>query len=298
MAHATSPPPPPFFTLTYHRDVKWATGCLRAARTYLRDAFEFFLMEDGTLTADDKARLREELEGVRFLEREELDDRVSPALRGKPHCQAYRARFGQALKLIDVGLLAGGPFAQCDSDILFIRPTEGMDRRGLDEGIVSMQDTNSAYSVSYRNRHFGGGRIRLPLSFNSGFMFVGKGAFDLDFIEWFLGHDIYQATAWVIEQTAWAALAGRHGARYFAPDQVAFPLFNRPYNPARCAVLHFAGRARVRLDDPDFLEQMRRDALPYQESVTRLETIPVTNAGPWRDLYGRISRRLTSRNEL
>ncbi|QEH35538.1 hypothetical protein OJF2_40900 [Aquisphaera giovannonii] len=294
-APAPSPSPLPIFTLLCHRHVEWALCCLRSLHAHLRDPFVHSLQDDGTLTDEDRARLREALGDVSILCREELDDRVAPALRDKPNCRAYRERQAFALKLIDSALLADGAFAQCDGDILFLRPAEGLDRRGLGggEGFVFMKDNHTAYSVSYRNRHFGKGRIRLPQFVNAGFMYAGPGAYDLDFIEWFLGQDRYLSPTWVVEQTAWAALAGRRPSRYFAPDQVAFPVPSRRPDPARCVALHFAGKTRARLDDRGFLEQLERDARPYQGEVARLETVPTHFVGPVKDFCGRVYGRLS-----
>jgi hypothetical protein len=282
----------PIYTLLCSRDVDRALGCLRSLHISCREPFRHSIIDDGSLTARDAERLHEALNPLEILSREEAEDRVGPKLRGKPNCQHYRKNHAFALKLIDSAMLSDGAFAQCDGDVLFLRPFRGFDRRRSGgEDIVFMKDFTTAYSIGYIDRHFGAGRLRLPQSVNAGFMYAGPGAFDLDFIEWFLGRQEYRMHAWVMEQTAWAALGGRCRPHYFAPDQVAFPWRRSAYRDDWVA-LHFVAPIRDRLDDLAFLDDLARRAAVHASTVATLRTEPARFTGPLRDLGDRLYRRL------
>lgn len=60
---------------------------------------------------------------------------------------------------------------------------------------------------------------------NAGIMCLGKKYFDLDLVEWFLGHNWPLKFLFLYEQTFWAFLAARIGGALYNPAQrLRFPL--------------------------------------------------------------------------
>jgi hypothetical protein len=127
------------------------------------------------------------------------------------------------LKLFDVPLVGTGDIAYCDSDILFLRPFRGLfawpDRQ---TSLLLMRDAANMYACAPRHLILEP-RFRLPQCCNAGLFYCRQSAYDLDFVEWFLGLDLprYQAAPTLVEQTAWAALGWRSGCRVWEPRQVA-----------------------------------------------------------------------------
>jgi hypothetical protein len=292
MSESNADPTLPIYTLLCNRDVNRALRCLKSLHEFCRDSFRHSIIDDGSLTPDDRERLGEVLGPVSIISREEAEDRVGPMLQGKPNCQEYRKKHAFALKLIDTALLADGAFAHCDGDVLFLRAFQGFDRRLIGgEDFVFMKDFTTAYSIGYLDRHFRAAGLRLPQSVNAGFMYAGPGSFDLDFIEWFLGRPEYRVHAWVMEQTAWAALGGRRQLCYFADNQVVFPWKSSTYRDEWVA-LHFISPIRDRLDDVAFLDDLAHRASVDAPNVRMLRTRPAQFVGPLRDLGERLYRRL------
>src|SRR5690606_35617287 len=210
--------------------------------------------------------------------------------RSRPNCRRYRGDHAMALKLFDAPLLAGGPFASCDSDVLFLRPFRGLDRRGTGEHFACMKDLATAYSMTFAVRHWGRHRLRLPEAVNAGVLYVGPGVYDLDFVEWLLGVEGFRHYDWVVEQTSWAALGGRVGARHFDPRQVAFPPRRGASFSEGWVALHYLSmRGRPRLQEPGYLAELGRRAAPLRGEVATLRTRPAASFGPARDLCGRIA---------
>ena len=209
-------------TLLCHRDVPMAVRCLGSLLRYTHDPIGLVVHDDGTLKAEDCGRLAE-LGPVRFVARPEADDQVFEALRRLPHCTRFRRQNVFGLKLFDVPLLATGDIAYCDSDILFLRPFRGL-FAWLDPrtSLLLMRDAANMYACTPRHLVLAP-RFRLPARCNAGLFFCRQPAYDVDFIEWFLGLDLprYRAAPTLVEQTAWAALGWRGGCRVWDPSQVA-----------------------------------------------------------------------------
>jgi hypothetical protein len=154
-----------------------------------------------------------------------------------------------------------------------------------------MRDRTTAYSMSFTKRHWGPNRLRILEFVNAGFLYVGADAFDLDFIEWFLGQDTYRKYFWVIEQTAWAAIGGRVQPTYFDHTQVAFPTTGTRFGKDWVA-LHFISPLRHRLEDATFINELHRRSQPFAESVITLRTEAAIFLDPIRDFTRRLVRRL------
>ncbi len=257
MADPTTPGTPlPVFSLQCHRDLEMALQLLPSLLRRCRDPIELVVHDDGSLTPEDGDRLREALGPIRIVSREEADDLVIPRLAGKDKCLAYRKAHPFGMKLLDPALIAGGPFALCDGDILFLRDFRGLDRRSeLDVDLSCMKDWASSYMFPFRERWFGAYRTPMADYVNAGLLYCTPKAFDLDYIEWYIGNPDFSYAERLAEQTVWGALAGRARTRYYDPEQVDFPALDPARSRDRVA-LHFISPLRHFLGDPGYMAKL------------------------------------------
>ena len=277
-------PPLPTYSLLCGADVDRALLCFDTLYRRCRDRFRLTVLDDGSLTAADRDRLLEAFGEMRILTKEEREDLVAPRLRGKPNCLRYRKEHVFSLKLLDGPLLDAGAFALCDSDIYFVRDFDGLDRRAsATDDLAFMQDWCNGYAITFSQRVLARRPLRLPERLNAGILYVGPRTYDLDFIEWFLGDVAFRGAAtkheiFLMEQTAWAALAGRVRSFYFDPEQVAFATKERVFS-GRLVALHFARGLRKLLDDSSFRAAAEEQSKIHGESAARLELRPAVFDG-------------------
>jgi hypothetical protein len=297
------PPPLPIYSLLCSADVDRALLCFGTLYRRCRDRFQLTVLDDGSLTGSDRERLLGRFGEMKILSQEEREDLVAPRLRRRPNCLRYRNEHIFSLKLIDGPLLGTGAFALCDGDIYFARDFDGIDRRAFPTNdLTYMYDWCSAYTVSFFRRILGRGRLRLPERCNAGILYVGPRTYDLDFIEWFLGaeasrEDRTSNDIFLLEQTAWAALAGRVRSFYFDPQQVAFATKERTFS-SRIVALHFARDLRQLLDDPSFIKGVEELPKAYGGEVARLESQPAIFDGVMKGTLKRLYRKLVTGAEV
>lgn len=226
-----------------HAHVSMALDCVASLATYSADALRFVVHDDGSLAAEDRERLAERLGAVRFLARDEADDRLAGELAGRPALSRFRAANPLALKLIDAPLLADGErLSYCDSDVLFRRPFRGLFRAATDA--VFMSDLDHAYSV--RSWHLlVHRRLRLPCRVNTGIVCFPRAGYDLDLLEWFLRQPRLQRPPVWAEQTGWALLGRRAGCRRIDPRQALLPV--EGWERLDPVAVHFVSPLRARL---------------------------------------------------
>lgn len=295
-------PPLPIYSLLCSSDVERAILCFDTLYRRCRDRFQLTVLDDGSLTASDRDRLLERFREMKLLSEAEREDLVVPLLRGRPNCLRYRKEHIFALKLLDGPLLGAGAFALCDGDIYFVRDFDGIDRRIFaSTDIAFMYDWCDGYTISFSKRVFGQ-RLRLPERCNAGILYVGPGTYDLDFIEWFLGEGAFRSAGaengiFLLEQTAWAALAGRVRSSYFDPEQVAFATKEQAFSN-RLVALHFARGLRQLLDDPSFRAAMEELPKAHGGEVARLESRPAIFDGAVKGTVKRLYRKFVSGPEV
>jgi hypothetical protein len=257
----------------------------------------FIIHEDGTLTDEDAALLRERLPVISILSRREADDLVLPQLQKHRACLEYRRSSPLALKLFDVALLDPSPLYFCDSDVLFLTPHTGLFQGILAGGLqaVFMRDNREAYAL----RPWDVpplGRQRVVSRLNSGLFALAAGAFDLDFIDSFLGKNrdsraFRRRPGWV-EQTCWAAMAARLPTRLYDSRhmRVAHPGLLQAKD--RPIAIHFVSTYRGMIDH---YHEVDSPAEPSKPQAVRLrEASPATActlaaseaAAQWRRLRG------------
>jgi hypothetical protein len=231
-----------------HRDVAMGIQCLSSlARTV--SGIRLIVHDDGTLTADDIAMLRQALPVQAIISRRDADEIMAQALRSHPACRRARAENVLMLKLFDVALTRVDDIRYCDADIFFVRPAPKLFDAPDSLRAVFMQDTDQAYSVRPWHLLPGNG-LRLPSYLNSGLFVFSRSAFDLDYLEWLFSRENLQRTfayiaCWA-EQTCWAALAFRAGCGFWDPQRVA--VVNGAWAlEERTVAAHFVSSWRSRL---------------------------------------------------
>ncbi|MCZ7651565.1 MAG: hypothetical protein M5U13_10585 [Thermoanaerobaculia bacterium] len=211
-------------SLLGRRQLSFSLRCLSSLLAHCRDGVELVLHDDGTLEADDWQLLRETLRPAACWPRSEANERIDPLLAKHPRCLAFRRSHVFGPKLFD-GVLGGEDdhFHYADSDILFIRPFQGLFRPlEAATGALFMRDRQNAYALRPWQL-LPPKALRVPGYINSGIVVFQRNHFDLDFIEWALSRlDARYALTWH-EQTIWALLAGRVGCRVLDPEQFVIP---------------------------------------------------------------------------
>ena len=212
---------PSLRTLLCHRDVDLAIHCLDSALKLSADPVNVVIHEDGSLTPEDREKLTIGLPGARILDRQVADECMAERLAAYPNARAFRAGSVWGLKLLDVVLVEPGLCFYLDSDIRFFRPFRGLFVDASTRGrCVFLRDTVwHAYSI--RPWHLLDQRgLQVASGINTGLTLCDPQVFDLDFVDWFLGHlDWRVIPAWT-EPTCWAALALRADGQAVDPEQV------------------------------------------------------------------------------
>jgi hypothetical protein len=273
-------------TLLGHAHVEMAVACLGSLRRYSADPIDLRIHEDGSLTAEDRGRLREALGDPDFVPRAEADARVADLLASRPALRAFRRSNPLALKLIDIPLLAGDDdLAYCDADVLFLRPFSGLFRfPGEDTGAVFMSDRQNAYSV--RSWHLlTQRRLKLPCRVNSGLLLFRSRFQDPDLLEWYLGRPEFGFAPVWSEQTAWALLGARAGCRLWDPRLVRLPELEGG-DALDAVALHFVNPLRGLL--PGFL---RGAADRRGEAPVAVGTVPARRCRSWDLAWTEAKRR-------
>lgn len=273
-------------TLLGHAHVEMALACLGSLRRYSADPVCLCVHEDGTLTPEDRERLRAGLGDLEFVARAEADERTADALAGRPHLRALRGTNPLARKLIDIPLLAEGDLAYCDADVLFLRPFTDLFRfPGEEVGAVFMSDRQNAYSV--RSWHLPAHpRLALPCRVNSGILLFRTRFYDPDLLEWYFSRPEFGfAPVWA-EQTAWALLGWRAGCRLWDPRLVRLPEPGEE-GPGEAVALHFVSPLRSLL--PHFLERSPDRAA---EPPVAVGTVPARRCRAWDLAWTEVQRRL------
>ena len=208
-------------TLLCHKDVELAIHCLSSAVHYSADQVQLVIHEDGSLTAVDRDLLAQALPGCRIIDRHVSDEFMMERLSRHPNARAFRQQSVWGLKLLDVILAESGICFYMDSDICFFRPFEGLFTDIATAGrCVFLRDTVwQAYSI--RPWHLlDSRRLRVASGINTGLTLIDPIVYDLDFVDWFLGHPDWRVIPAWAEPTCWAALALRASGHAVDPLQI------------------------------------------------------------------------------
>ena len=273
-------------TLLGHAHVEMALSCLGSLLRYSVDRLLLCVHEDGSLTAEDRARLVAGLGELDFVTRPEADERVAGLLAHRPALRRFRQSNPLALKLIDIPSFAGDDLAYCDSDILFLRPFADLFRFPNPEtGAVFMSDRQNAYSL--RSWHLlAHPRLALPCRVNSGVFLFRARFYDPDLLEWYFARPEFAFAPVWSEQTAWALLGARAGCRLWDPRLVRLsePSGGKSMD---AVALHFVSPLRSLL--PGYLKSaVDRTGEP----PVAVGTVPARRCRPWDLAWTEAQRRL------
>ena len=208
-------------TLLCHRDVPLMLDCWRTIVQCSEEKFETVVHDDGSLTAEDEAMIREAIPRSRVLHRGEADAIMAERLARHANASAFRAGSVWGLKLLDVVLAESGDCYYVDGDIRFFRPFRGLFcREAVARRSVFLRDTVwTAYSI--RPWHLlDRRRLRVVEGINTGLVLYDRGQFDLDYVDWFLAQPDWRVIPAWTEPTCWAALGARHNGHAIDPRQV------------------------------------------------------------------------------
>ena len=254
--------------LVCHRDVDMALVCLGSLLKFSVQPLHLVIHDDGSLTPKDVEKLLNNLTGSSIIFRHEADELLNQLLKQYPNCYNYRYKNVLSLKLLDVPLLSQSDFAFCDSDILFMQPFEAMFRWFNDNtSALFMKDYVDAYSMLPWHL-LGNNKLKLPAKVNSGLIFFRKAAYDLDFVEWFLGQEQFRHKIGWLEQTCWAALGHRVGCQQWNAEQITLIRPNTSLSNNLVAG-HFVKEVRYRLGE----FASATEALTATKSPVLVETI-------------------------
>jgi len=232
-----------------------------------REPIHLRLFDDGSLTDDDEEELRASLDlpkdGV-------LRAPASPtALQAYPQLLRVREQFVMCRKLFDLPMYCEEPVLILDTDVLFLRPFEGLAEAALKHDFVCMRDQQSAYSPSMLARI--GLRLRgdsLISHANAGVLLVNPKRLDLERLNAFFSEPDHLRYPALVEQTAWALLgASANSPAYWRPEAVAFPPQDL-FPDDNAIAWHFAADYR------HLLSQTKVDKSTQQLPPTTLMTSP------------------------
>ncbi|HVS35909.1 MAG TPA: hypothetical protein VMS17_10040 [Gemmataceae bacterium] len=287
----------PVYSLVCRRDLEMGIVCLRSFVACCRDNVRLIAVSDGSLSPDELQRLAREIPQATLLTRQALAAEIEPDLAAFPHCRAFRAVHAWGAKLIDIPVLARGDLGFIDSDILFVRPFRGLDRRAIgDVDFAYMRSYANIYSLDLPQRLRRRGRPPLVDRCNSGLMFISRRAYCLPVLEEFLADVERHGNILLAEQTGFAALAARCRSGYFSQAQAVFPFF--PHGPRvgggdEAVAVHFVGGSRHLLDG-----YVAARAQPCAAGASPPATLAVRRSRPLRlhsHLYDTLRHRLYRR---
>lgn len=234
-------------SLVCHSHVDMAMDCLGSLVRLCNEPVRLRIHDDGTLTADDSARLRS-LGNVVIVSRPEADQHAEEYLKDFPECRRYRTEHPLALKLLDTVLMCDSEsYGFSDSDVLFMRRFQNPFCLSQDDvSAVFMTDRQNSYCFRSWGLLFSA-RVRLPAHVNTGLIAFRRSLFDLDRVEEFLSQKAVRAIPSMREQTCWAMLGMIHECRRLDPQQVR--VMRPGENEDELVAGHFTARTRPLLAD-------------------------------------------------
>ena len=276
------------YTLTCKRDLPVATMCLHSLQTALPQQWHLAVFDDGTLTEDDYSTLGKRLDPHRthYLALSNRAGAISAALQAFPRCQRFRKSHPLAQKLLDVPILADGPFIFCDCDILFFRriPHSFLESRTP----FFCQEEEDGYSCppwKLRFKH----NYLLTSGLNSGFLRASKATVPLEQVEMLLANADLTANIGLFEQTAWAILFRDAEHKMICPKNLICTK-RRPLTPdSDTLAIHFMYHLKPRV--AHYYEAAMASLRTQPALTPRLkEPIPLSSL---RVLWKRATRRFT-----
>jgi hypothetical protein len=268
-------------TLLGTKQVDLAIRCMSSLHRTSVEELHFVLHEDGSLTPDDMARLRDSFPIKSIITRKEADERVLPMLKDYKHCHEFRVNQIFGLKLFDIVLLGPPEVYYCDTDILFLAPHRGLFSKALvDADFAFSQDVRNAYTLlPWHIKPFTD--IGLHSHVNAGLFSCRKASFDLAFMDHFFAtfgrnHFFQHRMGGWTEQTAWAAMGTRGRSVAYDRRQICLADATFRYDPKETMAIHFVSPQRGSIVQYD---HVRREEEPPRD--IRFCKLPKANTVTW-----------------
>ncbi|ACD82613.1 hypothetical protein [Candidatus Methylacidiphilum infernorum] len=284
--------------LICHKDVATGIICYKSLVKNSQEKLELILHDDGSLTEEDIAKLQFSLPIKKVFLKKEADGLLEEMLARYPRCTSYRKKHHFGFKLLDVPLLEKNEvLAYCDSDIFFFKPFKNLFSFPNIQTNILLMSNGEVEGYCLRPWHF----FMYPsLEFvskaNAGIMCLRKKYFDLDLVEWFLGHNWPLKFLFLYEQTFWAFLAARIGGAIYIPDHIKIP--------TKKDLAHLAAKQSSQSLAFHFIIGMKEYIKKYlynyepqvQYPITQIQTMPCKklnfNTLAWAQLKWKIKRSI------
>jgi hypothetical protein len=262
-------------SLICHQHVDMAITCLSSFHRCSDRPVELRLHDDGSLTAEDAARLKAAFPAARLIGREESDQLAAESLRALPKCLESRRVMAMTLKLLDPLVMDRAPYLLLDTDVLFFNAFKGLcDDSAAGAVLTYMEDIMYSYSMMPLESLWHK-ELRPIRRLNAGMLFVRAGQIDIGYIEYLLNKfpDRVPVGGVYTEQTVWALLGSKLGARKWNPGQVSIVTADFQPGPDQVAG-HFVTPVRHRLGE--FSNGARNGSLGERIQLQTEEATPYT----------------------
>src|SRR6266487_3125093 len=114
-------------TLVCHGDISIALTCLKSLLATSEEKLQVFVHDDGSLTDEDKIRLRAGLPNSLVVSHDHADCAMAGALEMLPTLRKARLQIPHLLKVLDVPMLCRSDnVCFIDSDVFFLRAHQGL----------------------------------------------------------------------------------------------------------------------------------------------------------------------------
>ena len=248
-------------------DMMWG---LKSFYRCSRRRYQLCIHDDGSLTPDQQATVREHFPDARLIGRAQADDYVLGQLLDFPRCREFRRTNLLAPKAFDFhAFLRSDRMLIFDSDLMFFQEPVALLNRLEDPSFrhnVFNEDCGHGYTVRPEEVRARIGHELLP-RINSGLGLIHRGSIRHDWCEEFLGlPGILEGHFWRIEQTLIALCSSRFGAELLPEEYTLYLGQGIAHRPFR----HYVGCIRHLM----YREGMRhvRAGLFEQETTLRQST--------------------------
>jgi lipopolysaccharide biosynthesis glycosyltransferase len=236
-------------TLICKKDIQWWLDTLKLFKHHSQLDYKVIIHEDGSFENDDFLYLKDQLEDVKIISRQEGDELVKPLLSNYELCSHFRFAEHHTIfriKLFDPFLLTeSNNVLQMDADILFCKtPTDLINNINNKTGCY-IKDTWSSYCVPFRDED---NDTLVDRFINAGMIYSPtKQHYNLDYIEQCLeilyNHGSRGATHPFLEQNCIAYMMtqqNRNGIIFnqLSHPEYCIPTFNQFIPDHNLTVLH------------------------------------------------------------
>ena len=266
--------------------------CLRSLMDSAGARFSLAIHEDGSLDADDIARLESEIPRARVVTKASVEPMLAEKLKNYPACREARKRNVMFLKMFDIALSEAqtpqNHLRYIDSDILFFRRLDGFFDSptpaifGQERGVVLCSPHLKLWRLARRPMLKG---------VNGGVFFLDLKLLDLDRIEWAIENIFLPGPKHphMIDQSLYAILYATPQTRLISQNNVQLATELHLEHPDFAAI-HFVGKDKNNALNyaEKSREMLQMPPLKAKFSVPQTHTLPTI----LRDMVKNQTRRL------